>query len=298
MAYPTNVKGLRRFLGLATYLHKYADNYAGTITILLHLLKKEAAWSWTAGCQQAFDAVMLGLTEALISAVTDQDHYAVKTIDANRIDVARTYTPSSAAYAHDANAKRLIEFLFTPSVKERWKLTLRLRANAHRYRVHDSLLFTALLTAMRTALSCQMIITCAPGSCMSVMKSIQQDIRDTYTGTPVQIDTQERKYLRYMSAHEVCTSLTGSCSITADSIQVFESVLITFVFDFLRDSRRDTGIVVFLPLQQDKASRCCRSGDDLRTNGTSFSSTWCSSIMACPATLCRNAIRALRCVSG
>ncbi|OWY97560.1 LOW QUALITY PROTEIN: reverse transcriptase [Phytophthora megakarya] len=70
---PSNMKELRQFLGLATYLCKYVDNHAGKIRPLSQLLKKEAAWEWTAECQQAFDAVKLGLTEAPILAVADQD---------------------------------------------------------------------------------------------------------------------------------------------------------------------------------------------------------------------------------
>ncbi|KAG3125710.1 hypothetical protein C6341_g25671 [Phytophthora cactorum] len=69
----SNVKELRRFLGLATYLCKYVENYAGKIRPLSQLLKKEAEWKWTAECQQAFDAVKQGLTEAPILAVADQD---------------------------------------------------------------------------------------------------------------------------------------------------------------------------------------------------------------------------------
>ncbi|POM67541.1 LOW QUALITY PROTEIN: Reverse transcriptase, partial [Phytophthora palmivora] len=70
---PSNVKELRQFLGLATYLCKYVENYAGKIRPLSRLLKKEAVWAWTADCQQAFDAVKQGLTEAPILAVADQD---------------------------------------------------------------------------------------------------------------------------------------------------------------------------------------------------------------------------------
>ncbi|GMF56344.1 unnamed protein product [Phytophthora fragariaefolia] len=70
---PSNVKELRQFLGLATYLCKYVSNYAGKIRPLSQLLKKDAAWDWTAECQQAFDAVKQGLTEAPILAVADQD---------------------------------------------------------------------------------------------------------------------------------------------------------------------------------------------------------------------------------
>ncbi|OWZ02830.1 Retrovirus Polyprotein [Phytophthora megakarya] len=247
---PSNVKELRAI----PWPCHYVDNYAGKIRPLSQLLKKEAAWKWTAECQQAFDTVKLGLTESPILAVADQDRpfhvvcdasdfaigcalmqlyhdsrdrvvyyqsrhlkpaeqnypvhdkellamkyalakfrvyllgntpfvvytdhaslrtavksphisqrmarwlsffaeynfrveykpgrlnvvadalsrrpdYAVKTADANRIDVARTYTLSStlldevkAAYAHNADAKQLIEFLSAPSDKARWKL--------------------------------------------------------------------------------------------------------------------------------------------------------------------------------
>ncbi|GMF63237.1 unnamed protein product [Phytophthora fragariaefolia] len=70
---PSNVKELRQFLGLATYLCKYVSNYAGKIRLLSQLQKKDAAWDWTAECQQAFAAVKQGLTEAPILAVADQD---------------------------------------------------------------------------------------------------------------------------------------------------------------------------------------------------------------------------------
>ncbi|KAG2873976.1 hypothetical protein PC114_g25552 [Phytophthora cactorum] len=64
---------LRQFLGLATYLCKYVENYAGKIRPLSQLLKKEAEWKWTAECQQAFDAVKQSLTEAPILSAADQD---------------------------------------------------------------------------------------------------------------------------------------------------------------------------------------------------------------------------------
>ncbi|GMF53948.1 unnamed protein product [Phytophthora fragariaefolia] len=69
----SNVKVLRQFLGLATYLCNYVSNYAGKIRPLSQLLRKDAAWDWAAECQQAFDAVKQGLTEAPKLAVADQD---------------------------------------------------------------------------------------------------------------------------------------------------------------------------------------------------------------------------------
>ncbi|GMF43347.1 unnamed protein product [Phytophthora fragariaefolia] len=70
---PSNVKELRQFLGLATYLCKHVSNYADKIRPLPQLLKKEAPWDWTAECQHTFDAVKQGLTEAPILAMADQD---------------------------------------------------------------------------------------------------------------------------------------------------------------------------------------------------------------------------------
>ncbi|OWY93978.1 reverse transcriptase [Phytophthora megakarya] len=89
-----------------------------------------------------------GRLNVVADALLRRLDYAVKTVNVNRIDVARTYTPSSSlldevagACAHDADAKQLIEFLSAPSDKTRLKLAPRLRARAHRYRVHDGLLF-------------------------------------------------------------------------------------------------------------------------------------------------------------
>ncbi|GMF22433.1 unnamed protein product [Phytophthora fragariaefolia] len=70
---PSNVKERRQLLGLATYLCKYVGNYAGKMRPLSQLLKKDDAWDGTAECQQTFDAVKQGLTEAPILAVADQD---------------------------------------------------------------------------------------------------------------------------------------------------------------------------------------------------------------------------------
>ena len=41
---PTDIKGLRKFLGLAAYLHKYSHNYAEMTVHLSRLLKKNKKW--------------------------------------------------------------------------------------------------------------------------------------------------------------------------------------------------------------------------------------------------------------
>lgn len=43
-----NRKDLRKWLGLADYLHKYSANYADMAPPLSNLLRKEVEWDWTA----------------------------------------------------------------------------------------------------------------------------------------------------------------------------------------------------------------------------------------------------------
>ena len=66
---PVNVKELRQFLGLSTYLHKYSKNYASIILPLSQLLKKEAAWNWSVECNDAFNSVKQSLTQHPVLAI-------------------------------------------------------------------------------------------------------------------------------------------------------------------------------------------------------------------------------------
>ncbi|GMF26394.1 unnamed protein product [Phytophthora fragariaefolia] len=70
---PVSQKGLRKWLGLANYLHKYSAFYAEMARPLTNLLKKGAVWSWTSEAQQAFEAIKTGLQNAPILALPDED---------------------------------------------------------------------------------------------------------------------------------------------------------------------------------------------------------------------------------
>ncbi|KAE9166490.1 hypothetical protein PF002_g31100 [Phytophthora fragariae] len=58
---PVSQKDLRKWLGLANYLHKYSANYAEMTRPLTNLLRKDAVWSWTSEAQQAFEAIKSSL---------------------------------------------------------------------------------------------------------------------------------------------------------------------------------------------------------------------------------------------
>ncbi|GMF52218.1 unnamed protein product [Phytophthora fragariaefolia] len=66
-------KDLRKWLGLANYLHKYSANYAEMARPLTNLLKKAAVWTWTSEAQQAFEAIKNSLQSAPILALPDDD---------------------------------------------------------------------------------------------------------------------------------------------------------------------------------------------------------------------------------
>ncbi|GMF43586.1 unnamed protein product [Phytophthora fragariaefolia] len=70
---PVSQKDLRKWLGLANYLHKYSANYADMARPLTHRLKKDAVWSWTSEAQQAFEAIKSSLQSAPILALPDED---------------------------------------------------------------------------------------------------------------------------------------------------------------------------------------------------------------------------------
>ncbi|KAE8916052.1 Transposon Tf2-9 polyprotein [Phytophthora fragariae] len=70
---PVSQKDLRKWLGLANYLHKYSANYAEMARPLTNLLKKDAVWSWTSEAQQAFEAIKSSLQSAPILALSDEE---------------------------------------------------------------------------------------------------------------------------------------------------------------------------------------------------------------------------------
>ena len=70
---PTDVTRLRKFLGLAAYLHNYSRNYAEMTVHLSRLLKKNEKWAWSADCQRSFEGIKQSLIRSPVLAIADQD---------------------------------------------------------------------------------------------------------------------------------------------------------------------------------------------------------------------------------
>ena len=70
---PRSQKDLRKWIGLANYLHKYSANYAEMARPLSNLLKKDVDWCWHAEHAIAFKAFKDSLLTAPILALPDPD---------------------------------------------------------------------------------------------------------------------------------------------------------------------------------------------------------------------------------
>ena len=63
---PTDINGLRRILGLASYYRRYIKGFSTIAEPLLCLTNKGMAYNWTSACQSAFDCLKQHLQSRLI----------------------------------------------------------------------------------------------------------------------------------------------------------------------------------------------------------------------------------------
>ncbi|POM66941.1 RNA-directed DNA polymerase [Phytophthora palmivora] len=70
---PRSQKDLRKWLGLANYLHKYSAGYAELARPLSDLLKKDADWVWEQQHQDAFNSIKESLQHVSVLALPDEN---------------------------------------------------------------------------------------------------------------------------------------------------------------------------------------------------------------------------------
>jgi len=118
---PRNQKDLRKWLGLANYLHKYSANYAEMARPLTLLLKKDAEWQWTQIHEAAFTQVKASLLEAPVLALPDPDRPFSVVCDASDFAIG-----CALLQADDEGRERVIAFE-----------SRQLKAAEKNYPVHD-----------------------------------------------------------------------------------------------------------------------------------------------------------------
>ncbi len=61
---PRNVTSVRSFLGLTGYYRKYVRGYSNLAGPLFELTRKDVAFVWDVGCEQAYQALKAALVDA------------------------------------------------------------------------------------------------------------------------------------------------------------------------------------------------------------------------------------------
>eukprot|EP00835_Amoeboradix_gromovi_P000217 NODE_7_length_48057_cov_0.322240.p26 type:complete len:137 gc:universal NODE_7_length_48057_cov_0.322240:11163-10753(-) len=61
---PTTVRGVRRFLGMASYYRNFVYRFAHIASPLSKLISKNARFQWSDACQEAFDKLKSSLCES------------------------------------------------------------------------------------------------------------------------------------------------------------------------------------------------------------------------------------------
>ncbi len=68
---PRNVTSVRSFLGLTGYYRKYVRGYSSLAGPLFELTRKDVAFVWDMGCEQAYQALMAALVDAPVLTQPD-----------------------------------------------------------------------------------------------------------------------------------------------------------------------------------------------------------------------------------
>ena len=106
---PTNVKELRRFLGMTNHLSKFTPNLAETTKSLRDLLAKKNQWSWGEPQQKAFEKIKLQLSSSPVLAIYNPEKETIVAADASSYGLGAVLTkiqsdgkPRAVAYASRA----------------------------------------------------------------------------------------------------------------------------------------------------------------------------------------------------
>ncbi len=84
---PTNVKKVRRFLGMCGFYRKHVPQFAKIAAALTNLTRDKAEFRWNDQCQEAFEKLKTRLTQAPILVKADIQRPFIVTTDASHTHV-------------------------------------------------------------------------------------------------------------------------------------------------------------------------------------------------------------------
>ena len=104
MPRPYNPKGIKQFLGLVGYYHKFIPHFVDLVKPLKTLTHKDTEFVWTEVCQRSFDLLKSKLTEKSILVYPDLNKLYVLFTDASKYAWSCVLTQE---YTHEVNGKKM-----------------------------------------------------------------------------------------------------------------------------------------------------------------------------------------------
>ena len=106
MPAPTDVTGVRRFLGMARYLGKYVDGFSAMCEPLRKLTKEDVVWDWNFEQGTAFKKIKESLVKAPVLAFFDERQDTTLQCDASQTALGAALLqngrPAAVAYTNRA----------------------------------------------------------------------------------------------------------------------------------------------------------------------------------------------------
>jgi len=110
---PTNVHGVRSFVGLATDFRKFIEAFSKMVAPLTNLTKKDIPCIWDAACEAAFLAVKHALTNAPVLALPDFLLPFVVVCDASKEGIGAVLLQKQRPLAYESKKLRTAEINYT-----------------------------------------------------------------------------------------------------------------------------------------------------------------------------------------
>ena len=93
---PTNVRGVRGFLGMCSYYRKFLPHFADIARPLTNLTKKQEKFKWSKECQNAFDELKHGLATAPVLAFPTPERPFIVHTDASAFAIGAVLSQMDA----------------------------------------------------------------------------------------------------------------------------------------------------------------------------------------------------------
>lgn len=84
---PSDVSGVRSFLGMINYLERFVSRLSEALTPIYNLLRSNEEFKWSTDCEKAFRTVLKILTSSPCSAIFDSNRRTVVSADASSFGV-------------------------------------------------------------------------------------------------------------------------------------------------------------------------------------------------------------------